>query len=271
MTLPFAYSTPYAEVNVVLGELIAGVQRVLGADLRGMYLYGSLALGDFTPHRSDIDAVVVTAGDLTDAQMAALQALHSDLAARWVPWGSELEVTYIPQRALRRYDPAQARYASIQRGETLVVEQHDIGGIIQRHVLREHGITLVGPPIRAQIDPINPDDLRRDVLAIAQKWLAALRADPRPLRHQGYQGYVVMTICRMLYTLQFGTVVSKPTACRWARDALGRRWAPLIDRAVAEDVEETRDLIAYALDRLRADDGAGTDAPGTDAGSSSPS
>ena len=257
MTMPVANPTPYAEVNVVLGELLAGVQRILGADLRGMYLYGSLALGDFTPHRSDIDVVVVTAGALADDQAAALQVLHSDLAARYVPWGAELEVTYMPQRALRRYDPANARYPSIQRGETLVVEQHDSGGIIQRHVLREHGITLVGPPIREQIDPIDPADLRRDVLAIARKWLAALHADPRPLRHQGYQGYVVMTICRMLYTLQFGTVVSKPTACRWAREALGPRWAPLIDRALAEDLEETRDLIAYTLDRLQADDPPG--------------
>jgi len=257
MTMPVANPTPYAEVNVVLGELLAGVQRILGADLRGMYLYGSLALGDFTPHRSDIDVVVVTAEAPEDDQAAALQVLHSDLAARYVPWGAELEVTYMPQRALRRYDPAHARYPSIQRGETLVVEQHDSGGIIQRHVLREHGITLVGPPIREQIDPIDPDDLRRDVLAIGREWLAALHADPRPLRHQGYQGYVVMTICRMLYTLQFGTVVSKPTACRWAREALGPRWAPLIDRALAEDLEETRDLIAYTLDRLQADDPPG--------------
>ena len=271
MTMPIAQPTPYAEVNVVLGELVAGVQRILGAGLRGIYLYGSLALGDFTPHRSDIDVVVVTAGELADEQTAALQALHTDLAARWVPWGAELEVSYMPQPALRRYDPAHARYPSIERGERLVVEEHNSRGFIQRHVLREHGITLVGPPIREQIDPVDPDDLRRDVRAIAREWLAALRADPLPLRHQGYQGYVVMTICRMLYTLQFGTVVSKPTACRWAREALDPRWAPLIDRALAEDLEETRDLIAYALDRLQADEQPGADTPGTQAGSSAPS
>src|SRR5689334_4701735 len=152
MTMPIANPTPYTEVNVVLDALLAGVRRILGPDLQGVYLYGSLAVGDFTPHRSDIDVVVVTAGALTDEQAAALQALHTDLAARWVPWGAELEVSYIPQPALRRYDPATARYPSIQRGETLVVEQHDLGGIIQRHVLREHGITLAGPPIREQID-----------------------------------------------------------------------------------------------------------------------
>lgn len=252
MSGPVANPTPYAVVNEVLGELLAGVQDILGPDLYGMYLYGSLALGDFTPHRSDIDAVVVTAGELTDAQTAALQALHTDLAARYVPWGSELEVTYMPQRALRRYDPAHARYPSIQRGERLVVEAQDSSGVIQRHVLREHGITLAGPPIREQIDPVPPDELRRAVLAMGRQWLAGLRADPRPLRHQGYQGYVVMTICRMLYTLQFGTIVSKPAASRWAREALGPRWAPLIDRALAEDVDETVDMIDFALDRVRA-------------------
>jgi aminoglycoside adenylyltransferase-like protein len=205
--------------------------------------------------------VVVTAGELADAQAGALQALHTDLAARYVPWGAELEVTYMPQRALRRYDPAHARYPSIQRGEQLVVETQDSSGVVQRHVLREHGIALVGPPAREQIDPVAPDDLRRAVLAMARGWLAGLRADPRPLRHRGYQGYVVMTICRMLYTLQFGTIVSKPTASRWARGVLGRRWAPLIDRALAEDVDETVDLIAFALDRVRAYPEPGVERP----------
>ena len=81
----------------------------------------------------------------------------------------------------------------------------------------------------------------------------ALRADPLALRHRGYRAYTVLTICRMLYTLEFGTIVSKPTAARWAREALGPRWAPLIDRALADDTNETRDLIGYALDRLHAD------------------
>ena len=47
--------TAYPDVNAVLAELSASVQTVLGHHFVGMYLYGSLALGDFNPRSSDID------------------------------------------------------------------------------------------------------------------------------------------------------------------------------------------------------------------------
>jgi predicted nucleotidyltransferase len=46
-----------AEVNTLRTEL----QRLLGQNLLGIYLHGSLALGGFQPGRSDIDMIVVTA------------------------------------------------------------------------------------------------------------------------------------------------------------------------------------------------------------------
>ncbi len=46
-----------SEVNTLRTEL----QRLLGQNLLGIYLHGSLALGGFQPGRSDIDVIVVTA------------------------------------------------------------------------------------------------------------------------------------------------------------------------------------------------------------------
>lgn len=242
--------TPYAEVNAILQQLLPQVQATLGPQFLAMYLYGSLALGDFTLTRSDIDFVVVTAGDLPPDLIAALYTMHADLAAREIPWGGELEGSYIPQHILRRPDPSAPRYPTIERGETLRLNPRTTGGLIQRTILREHGITLAGPPPTHWIDPVAPDDLRQEALAIAQEWLAPLAANPVSLRSTGYQSYTVLTICRMLYTLEHGTIVSKPTAARWAQTALGPRWAPLIAYALADELEETRALIGYALDRL---------------------
>jgi hypothetical protein len=42
-----------------------------------------------------------------------------------------------------------------------------------------------------------------------------------------YQAYAILTMCRALYTLQHGTVVSKSVAARWAQEVLGERWAAL--------------------------------------------
>jgi predicted nucleotidyltransferase len=54
--------TRYPEVNRLLDELGTRVQAILGANLRGIYLYGSLTLDAFTPETSDVDFLVVMAG-----------------------------------------------------------------------------------------------------------------------------------------------------------------------------------------------------------------
>jgi len=55
-------ATVYPEVNAVLQELLSGARALLGPRFVGMYLDGSLAIGDFDPGKSDLDFVVVTEG-----------------------------------------------------------------------------------------------------------------------------------------------------------------------------------------------------------------
>ncbi len=59
MSVPL-HPTPYADVNAVLSDFLARIRLILGDRFRGMYLDGSLALGDFNPQSSDIDFVVTT-------------------------------------------------------------------------------------------------------------------------------------------------------------------------------------------------------------------
>ena len=250
--------TPYPDVNAVLDELLSGVREILGERFVGLYLDGSLATGDFNPQRSDIDFLVATTSEIPDEQVLALAALHARLAAEYSPWGSELEGSYIPLEALRRYDPTQARHPNIERGGVLKVEKHGSDWVIHRHVLRQHGLTLAGPSPRALIDPVSPDELRAAVRELFQVWWAPMLDDPHRLRHPGYQVYAVHTMCRILYTLEHGAVVSKPAAARWAQGTLGERRGTLIAQASAwingqpfDCLDETLDLIHYTLERIR--------------------
>jgi predicted nucleotidyltransferase len=96
-------STGYADVDVVLAELPAGVRGTLGLQLVGVYLNGSLAAGEFSEYSSDIDVLVVTEDALSDEVVAALGTMHARLATGTSKWSRELEVSYIP-----RHDPAPA-------------------------------------------------------------------------------------------------------------------------------------------------------------------
>lgn len=258
--------TPYADVNAVLAELLSNIQVVLGRNFRGMYLHGSLALGDFAPDRSDIDVVVVTETEVTQEQFEALRSMHARFNASSSPWATEVEAAYIPRDALRRYDPANASHPHIVRGdETLVIEHFHTDWIVQRAILREHGVIVAGPAPHTLIDPVDPQSLRRAVADIATSWLEPeflAAGEPVALRQRGYQPYMVLTLCRMLYTLEFGTVVSKPAAARWAQQALDQCWDDLIEPALAwrkdhqhmprdDEVDRTLALIEHTVERCR--------------------
>jgi len=96
--------TFYPDVNALLDELVPAVQAVLGHHFVGMYLDGSLATGDLDQD-SDIDFVVVTDEDVSAALFPSLQAMHDRIATTDSPYATNLEGSYLSQRAIRRDEP----------------------------------------------------------------------------------------------------------------------------------------------------------------------
>lgn len=246
--------TLYDDVNAVLAELLTAVSHILGEQFIGLYLYGSLAAGDFNPKRSDIDFVVITATELADDIVTDLAALHAQMQETGAYWANHIEGDYIPLAALRRYDPTQTRYPHLSTSGHFAVEEHDSGVIIQQHILREKGVALAGPPIRPLIEPITPDELRQATLAILHSWWEPKLINPVILADDEYQVYAVLTMCRMLYTLRFGEIISKPVAAKWAIEKVNGRFTPLIQLANAwqnglpfDKLGETLDFIGYVL------------------------
>jgi hypothetical protein len=245
--------TPYPDINAVLHLLLTNVEAALGEHFIGLYLHGSLASGDFDPSSSDIDFVVVTAGALPEALIPALEALHMRLIDSGLRWALKLEGTYFPQQVIRHYQPSDALYPSLNEG-SFYMGGHGSDWVIQSYILREHGIVLAGPAPRDLIDQVAPDDLRRAMRSLLDEWWAPMLHDMARLRSDEYQAYAILTICRALYTLETGAVVSKPVAARWAQAALDSRRAALIARALGwragmrmGALDEALDFIRYTL------------------------
>ena len=94
----------WPEVDRAVARLLAGVAQALGDALAGLYLGGSLGLGDSDPASSDVDVLVATAGRLPGPAVERLRRLHRALRAEG-GWAARLEVVYLPLAALRRFDP----------------------------------------------------------------------------------------------------------------------------------------------------------------------
>ncbi len=244
--------TPYPEVNAVLHELQTGIEQTLGERLVGLYLHGSLAGGQFNPHSSDIDFLAVTTEALPEESLSALKAMHARLTLSGLKWAAKMEGSYIPRAELRDFDPAHSYFPALRADGTFTIDGHGHEWTIQRYIVREMGVVLFGPDPRSLIDPIGPDDLRRAVTGLVHDWWAPMLADPHLLLTREYQAYAALTMARMFYTLEHGTIVPKPAAAQWARQLQGGRWASLIDQALAWPAGPQPDRLTETMEMIRA-------------------
>jgi predicted nucleotidyltransferase len=204
------------------------VERVLRDRLVGIYIHGSVALGSFDPEHSDVDFLVVTEAELDERDVELLAELHGRL-------GERLDGSYLPLGVFRRFDPERVMHPHIEsRGGRLFVDRHGGETVIYRHVLRESGVVLRGPPPRELIDSIGAVDLRWGVCDVLENWWRPmLERTSDELWEAPYRHYAVVTMCRVRFTLETGAVVSKPDAAQWALAHVDAPWRDLIIRAAA--------------------------------------
>lgn len=242
--------TPYAQINAVVHRLWTSVRRALGAHFVGLYLYGSLASGDFNLETSDIDFLVVTAAELPPEQIERLAQMHQRLWDTGLPWTHKLEGSYLPQAALRRYDPKAPPCPQVNEGRFYLAQQGE-DWIIQRYILREQGIVVDGPALLPLIDPVQPAELRQAVLGFLHGWWEPMLANPIRLQSSEYQAYAVLTMCRALHTLIHGTIASKPAAAHWAQAYLGEPWRNVIAEALVWRSDQSFDHFEAVLILIR--------------------
>lgn len=247
-----AQPTYYPEVNIILHELLTGTQSILGNNLIGMYLHGSLASGDFDPETSDIDFVVVISQKLDDETISALQNLHNRLQDSDSKWAKKLEGTYIPQKEFRRYNPDDGPFPCTNEGE-FYLAGHESHWVLARHLLRESGVVVSGPNPRDLIDPISVNDIQQAILGFLNEWWSPMLSNSTRLQNPEYQAYTILTMCRALYTLENGKIASKPISAKWVQKEHNQwqnliKWALSWNQNIQEDkFDETKEFIRYTL------------------------
>ncbi|MEO5951373.1 MAG: nucleotidyltransferase domain-containing protein, partial [Chloroflexia bacterium] len=116
------HPTLYPYVNAVLNGFEADLRSILGDRFRGMYLSGSLALGDFEPQISDIDFIVLTDPRLSNTLIEAVRDLHDSFNMSDSPWAGKIEAVYVTPEALHTNPISSASYPQVEKDRALFVE-----------------------------------------------------------------------------------------------------------------------------------------------------
>ena len=88
--------------------------------------------------------------------------------------------------------------------------------LLERKMVREQGVVLMGPEPGSLIDPISVEEVREAVRERLRHWAEWVEGEEAeewlpPLSHKAY---VVETMCRALYALETGELTGKPQAIK---------------------------------------------------------
>jgi hypothetical protein len=231
------------------GRYVAQLGRLLPDAVMGFYLVGSVALGAYRPHRSDIDFVAVLGRDLGPPELRRLRiqharsGLHIGLAAvrqRRSPLTGTFNGVFIRAGDLARPVSEIAPVAS-QVGHQFRTGAagSDVSPVAWK-VLAERGIPIRGPePSALPLDP-QPELLRswnlQNLESYWRPWASAVQGSPRTkfqARPRYWTAWGVLGAPRLHHTMVTGEVVSKEAAGEYALDVFPQRWHLLIADALA--------------------------------------
>ena len=194
----------------------------------GVYAHGSLALGSFSPARSDLDVLAVVDEALdTDAKLLVADLL---LRVSCAPYPIELHVlTRAQLRTWRHPSPFELHYGEghregfaldpLNRLATMSATDADLAAHLT--IARKASIALVGPP-PADVFPEVPFDDYREALGTDLEWARTVRSAL----------YGILSPCRVWATLATGEVHSKTSGASWALDRLPEDMRPLVQAAL---------------------------------------
>jgi predicted nucleotidyltransferase len=226
-------------IRAQINTLVESCQQIIGDNLIGVYLHGSLATGCHNPDRSDIDLLIVTERGMDVDTKRAL----AELFLRYERQPRQLEVSSLTWAQLHPWQyPTPFDF---HNGDWI---ESDLASGAWRHwnesvrtdpdlaahitITNHRGIVLFGKPI-ADVFPVIPPEHYRESILLDFDW-GLERIHQRPT-------YFILNACRIGAYLREGLVLSKDEGGEWCLS-----YAP----------DKAKDIIQIALNVYRGQEGS---------------
>lgn len=207
-------------------------RRILGENLVGVYIHGSLAFGCFTWQHSDVDFLIVTHREPSLSEKEALIQALLQLDALAPQKGLEMSGLLLSDCLHPRHPlPFWLHFSNAHKAraaENLTAycqTMHGLDPDLAAHltVTRSVGYPITGAPVAEVFAPIPRaaylDSILQDVSDAAQD------IHDNPV-------YIILNLCRVLAAARENLVLSKAQGGAWALDHVPAQHHPLIQRAL---------------------------------------
>lgn len=222
--------TQYPLIDTLIDQLKTRVQAELGEKLTGLYLYGSATAGDFDAQLSDIDLMAVVKSEISHGDFAHLKKMHDQLAAEYPDWKDRIEVVYVTVDSVKNFKNVKSESLLICPGDPLHVKEFGIEWLINLYVIRQNGISVLGPDAKTLIPDISLAEYKEAIKHKAISWQDVLD-EYTPLSTRGSVAYAIFTLCRAMYSYEHGEQASKIQSAQWVISQFPE-WKEVINNAI---------------------------------------
>ncbi len=206
------------------------LEELLSNKLYGLYLYNSVAMGNFEPQYSDVDFVVILKSKLTNEEILKLKVLHERFGTEY-KYGSKLDGMYLQYEMLGKMNDEIEKYPYVKDASLCEAGYFDIN-YVTWWSLKEYEMAIESPSIKDELLEINFSDVVQTMkYNLNEYWLSKL--DTTEIFEQDmWVEFAVVTLSRILYTLQDGEIKSKSESCSYIASEYPE-WNDVIGEALA--------------------------------------
>lgn len=218
-----------ADLSALLHAMATDFPAMLGGNLVGIYLWGSLTLDAFDETCSDVDCVSVTRRDLDGREFSEVDGWFKNRAEqnRWV---ERIDMRFVIEHEF--LDKASRCCGFYPYTGRLIRHGSDGNPIIWMNIAQA-GITLWGKDAKI-IAPHVSDQCLNDALLLELNYLKedlTSNAGDRSDKAFIHNAYAVLTACRILYSVHHRKLTSKDQASNWAMGTVPPIWRAVIRAA----------------------------------------
>lgn len=235
-------------IRPTLQGYISLVNQQIPGLMKAFYVEGSIALGEFNEHFSDIDFVALLNRPLTHTEFATLRKIHQVIGKshpRWKMSGSYLQSDDLG--SCNNLVEANTCYEGRLR-----LGGHFDWNWVAGWISKNHGIAIIGPEPQALPVTIDWDRLiermRENLNSYWAGWTRRPEAFGEMLFDLGIQ-WAVLGVLRQFYSFRENAITTKTKAGEYALTCVPSRWHRLIQEAI--DIRAGRRSSAYRFRIVR--------------------
>ncbi|MBO1581963.1 nucleotidyltransferase domain-containing protein [Bacillus sp. XF8] len=220
------------EIQSLMEQYVNGLQAVFSNEkLIGVYVYGSIALGAFHLDTSDVDFVTVTREEISAAEKIQIMNLHKRLNNHTL--GRRMDGMYIPLANLGKQNQEMPQYVYCADGK-INVGHWDVNAVTW-WTLKNRGITVIGEEVSELPFEAPWSKVVETMKYNVEQYWSKKAARPYLFLIEEWVESAVVTMGRILYTLEHETVVSKDEGLQYMMESSSGKWEPLL-----QEVERIR-------------------------------